>query len=252
MTSSRVVPLMVLLAACGGASSGTPDGAIDAVVIDDASGGLDAGSDAQIDAVQADAMLTTLSVWDGVDGLPEASCVPWTLLDTADPEAPVLAAGVLTLADDVDAEVLAYAHGPDVLAMPEELVIEAQVRYGSGSAQGDSRSGAYVGFTLDDDRKNSLYIDDGVVFILTAENTRGPSYSGPTTDAQHRYRIEANTTTGAIEVFRDDVSIIVGTTFASPYPVDEGISWGEGSIVARGTADWTTVSHNALVPVACP
>lgn|GEM_PF-6548428 len=222
--------------------------AVDATSVDAST--LDATSaDVQADA---SSRVTTMSGWKAGDGLPEDACVPWTLNNTSNPEAPVLAGGVLTLANNSNGEAMYYSHVAAVLAMPDILVIEAQMKFESGSSQGPSRSGADVAFSLDDNRKNLFFIGDDVIFLLSAENTRGPSYAAPTKDAMHTYRMEVNTKTGGITVFRDNVSVITGNTFVSPYAVARAISWGDASLIARATSVWGAVSHNALIPVACP
>ena len=66
-----------------------------------------------------------------------------------------------------------------------------------------------------------------------------------TDDAFHTYRIEV-AANGSIEVFYDDVSTLTGSSFVSASL--PGISWGEASISALGTSEWTMFSHNAGVP----
>ncbi|MEO6597917.1 MAG: hypothetical protein ABIP94_24505 [Planctomycetota bacterium] len=231
------------------------DGAvIDGAVIDAAS--IDAAiiDGAITDAPAIDAAVTTQSSWTAASGVtPDSGCAPWTLVDTSTPEGPVLAAGQLTLGNDADGEALYYLHPAAVLAMPPVLVIDARVRFGAGGSQTASRSGAGISYAFGDtDRKNTLFIDDGVVFLLSAENTRGPSHVAPTTDAAHTYRIEATAATGTVQVFRDGVPILTGTSFVSTYDVPTAIYFGEASVVAHGTSHWESVSHNALAPVACP
>ena len=228
--------------------------AVDAAAIDapapDAATVVDAG------AVVDDAMVVggPLSTWTAASGLlPDALCVPWTLGDTSTPEQPLLSAGQLTLGNDVDGETLYYLHPEAALAMPAVLVIEARVQFVSGGSQTPSRSGASISFSVGaTDRKNALFIDDGVVFLLTAENTRGPSAAVATTDQVHTYRIEVTLATSAIQVFRDGAPILTGAAFVSTYDVPTAIYFGEASVVAHGTSIWESVTHNALAPSACP
>lgn len=244
---------LITVAACGGSSGGSDDADAAPPRVDGV--GLADGplADApRVDAVPVDAGPTTTSAWTAAAGLPETACVPWVLHDTAEPEGPTIAGGVMTLGDDSDGEAMYYAHPPEALAFPTNLVIEATMRFVSGTSQQTGRTGAAVGFTLDDDRKNLLFIGDGVVFMLSAENTRGAQATVATTDAPHAYRIEADTVTGDIEVFQDDVSLFTTTTFLSPYDVENGINFGEASLIAHATSEWTSVTHNALSPVACP
>ncbi|MFN0249487.1 MAG: hypothetical protein ACKV2T_21565 [Kofleriaceae bacterium] len=238
----RRVLVLLLIAACG------DDGVrrlADAPTVDDAA------ADAAADALP-DAGPTTRSEWDASSGVPPntISCVPWTLVDTSD-EDPVLASGELTLGNNSDGETLYFAH-TTVLTMPAMLVIEGRVRYGGGTSQANSRTSTMINFSLANDMKNSLFIGDGEIFMLTAESTRDTPHTAATNDVVHSYRIEVNTTTYAVAVFRDGVSVLVGTLFLSPYDVPDAITWGEGSIVANGSSHWTHVSHNALTAVVCP
>ena len=176
-----------------------------------------------------------------------------TLGDTSTPEQPLLSAGQLTLGNDVDSETLYYIHPEAVLALPAVLVIEARVQFVSGGSQTPSRSGASISFSVGaTDQKNALFIDDGVVFLLSAENTRGPSAAVATTDQVHLYRIELTLATSAIQVFRDGAPILTGAAFVSTYDVPTAIYFGEASVVAHGTSSWESVTHNALAPSACP
>lgn len=198
---------------------------------------------------------TTQSTWTAASGqLPDQLCVPWELTDTSTPEQPILnAVPELILGNNVDSESMYYLHPAAALALPPVTIIETRMEFGSGSSQGPSRSGASISFADGpSDRKNALFIDEGVVFLLSAENTRGPSAAMPTSDTPHDYRIEITWATGAIAVFRDNAPLLTGATFVSPYDVPTAIYFGESSIVAHGTSIWESVSHNALAATACP
>ena len=242
----RAALVLVTLAACG------DDGVrrlADAPLAPDAA--VDAATDAMIDGA-IDAAPTTQSTWTAASGMtPDViGCVPWTLVDTSD-EDPVLGGGELSLVNNADAETLFYSH-TTVLTMPAMLVIEAQVRYGGGTGQGIARTSTAIGFALANDMKNTLFIRDGEIFLLTAENTADAPFATTTTDAAHTYRIEVNTTTNAITVLRDGIAVLTGSLFLSPYDVSDYITWGESSVVVNGGSHWTRVSHNALSPIVCP
>ncbi|MBK9031339.1 MAG: hypothetical protein IPL61_08375 [Myxococcales bacterium] len=222
----------------------------DAAAVDAAAVDATAADALDVDAVAA----TTQSDWAAASGLlPTQVCVPWELTDTSTPEAPVQNLTELILGNDADAEAMYYLHPEAVLALPAVLVIEARMEFGSGGSQGPSRSGAAISFAEGPtDRKNALFIDDGVVFLLASENARGASAAVATTDMPHTYRIEVTMTTGAIAVFRDAQPLLTGALFVSPYDVPTAIYFGESSVVAHGTSIWERVTHNALAPVACP
>lgn len=248
------VVAVALAVGCGSSDEGSST--VDA-------GLADAGGDASVpdastpvpdaNVPPADAGVTTVSIWSAGGETPDQACAPWTLVDTSEPEAPITGETILTLGNDINGEVLYYAHDPELLAFPELLVIEARVRFESGAAQIDARTAAGIIFIdSTSDTQNSLYIGQDTVFLLTAENTRGPTAAVATTDEAHTYRIEVDTTTGAIEVFRDGVSILEGAMFGNSGIANDVISWGEVSIVARGVAHWESFQHNALKPLVCP
>lgn len=209
------------------------------------------------DLGEADAGVVPSSTvtWSAADGLPDQACAGWTLVDTAEPEDPVLAGAVISLSTDTQTENLYYYQPEADLIVPVRLVMEATVRYVSGGSSTPSRSPGSFGFRLTPDRvKNGLFIEDGAIFLLESENVRGPSVSLNTSDAQHSYRIEAEVALGgAIEVFQDDVLVLSGLTFQDPdVSAPPVLHFGEASLFASGTTEWGAVTHNAHQPVICP
>src|SRR5262245_26693181 len=140
------------------------------------------------------------------------------------------------------------------LITPATLVIEARVRLANGTSSDASRGPAVVltryGNPL---RTVAFYITTTEVFLTSADTVKGNAAAVATTDGPHTYRIEVNTTTHAIDVKRDSVSVVSGTAFleqdGSATPI---VLWGEGSSVATGSSEWESVVHNAHVLKACP
>lgn len=239
--------VLVVVVGCGGDSGDVVDaGASDARDVD-APG---------IDAPPPDAAPSSTVTWSATEGTPDTDCAPWTLVNTADVETPSVAAGELTLGTSANAENMFYSHlDTDLLAPPPAtVIIEARARLVSGASSTGHRGPASVGFRLGSDlKKNSLYLVDGEIFLLSDENVKGPSAQLATTDAFHTYRLEVDTTTGAITVFRDGTSVLTGMTFPEPaVGSTPGILFGDPTVFAHGTSAWTSVSHNAHTAIVCP
>jgi len=153
-----------------------------------------------------------------------------------------------------DAENTYYAQDEADLVTPSILRFGVRMRFVSGAASTASRAPASFGFRLGPDRKkNAIYIRDGSIFLLTAENTAGPSVSIATSDQPHDYLIVADLTTGAIEARQDGVVVLTGATYPEPDPnAPPGIYFGEASLFGRGVSEWLGVEHNAHAPNNCP
>src|SRR6185295_17789533 len=129
---------------------------------------------------------TTMSnnaVWDSAgDVTPDMACAPWTLVDTATPEDPVHTGLVLDLTDDADAEDMYYTQTGADLIQPPVLVISVDMRFVSGASTSTARAPAAIlwrtGPSLD---KNTLFIGDGELFLMTDDATRGATFTAPTT-----------------------------------------------------------------------
>ena len=97
--------------------------------------------------------------------------------------------------------------------------------------------------------RNTLYLEDGSIFLLTDSSTKGASASVATSDAMHTYRITVDTTTHAMTVSRDGVDTLTGTAFTGSDPSTPTIYFGDSSGAALGTSAWEYVGHNAT---SCP
>jgi len=285
-----VSPLAAFISACADDDASPPQGSVDGGTLDVAvleaaladvavpdaaktdgagpeTGAIDAGSDATstdatIDSAtdggsDADApALTNNATWLASSGLlPSAACAAWTLVDTAAAKDPVLGAGIVTLATDADGENMYYAQGAGVTVTPATLVVEARVKLVSGTSSAAARGPAnvtirYGSGTL---RQVAFHIASGEIFLNSSENVKGATASVATTDAAHTYRIEIDTATHATTVFRDSVSTLTATAFVETNGAAErSILFGEASTFAKGSAEWTSVTHNAHALAPCP
>lgn len=177
----------------------------------------------------------------------ELLCQPWVKSDTADPEEPALAGGILTLSTSLTSEGMWYKHSDTMLSMPAQLVIEARLRYVSGFADVSTRAPVLILFTTEQDRGNALFIGNGEIFINADNHLRDQTAFVPTSDAFHTYRIEVDTVTGGIQVLYDGVPALSGSLFVSaPFNGSEPrVLFGEGSIHTYSTSEWMYVKHNA-------
>ena len=176
---------------------------------------------------------------------PEQVCPPWSLFDTAQPEAPFLSGEKLIIGTSDISEILGYEQlGPD-LVIPNPLIVEARLKFVSGSSVHPARAPVLVHTVVSPAVGNGLYIGRDDIFILSSDLIRGQSASVDTDDAFHTYRIEISS--GVVKVFYDGVLTLTGSTFFSipNFGNNLNIFWGEGSILAQGTSEWEFVRHNA-------
>jgi hypothetical protein len=222
------------------------DGSVDAAEPSDA--GVDASTD-------ADAQVQTNNgSWSTASGLPSAACTAWTLVDTATAHDPAIASGVMTLATDAVGENMYWLQGATDLITPPVIVVEGRLRLVSGSSTNASRAPATIVVRYGNPlRAAAFYVGSDVAFLNSGELTKGASTNVTTTDALHTYRLEIDTTTHAITVKRDAVSILTGTAYVETESGTTAVVlFGEGSILAKGTSEWASVTHNAHASSPCP
>lgn len=196
-----------------------------------------------------------VSTWTASSGLrPDQIFPAWTLNDTASPENPVLSGGALTLATSPDVELMSYIQSGSLVDTSGDFYIEATVKRISGSSSSSNRAPIAIGFTTVGSLGNILFIGNDEMFFLTAADAKGATASVQTDDAFHTYRIEVSSS-GAIKVFYDSVEKLTSATVnnSSINGSTPRVLWGEGTILASGTSEWQSVSHNALAqPVPEP
>lgn len=185
--------------------------------------------------------------------LPESPC--WKLIDTANPEQPLVAGGKLTLSSSADAENMFFLWDSK-LNFPAKLVFEARMRRVSGSSSHTARTPAVMGVTTLPGVGNALFIGQDEIFLLAGNLVKGASASLDTDDLAHTYRMEVTGTAqgSQIEVFYDSETSprLQGTTFfdTSANGLAPRLQFGEASNLSWGTSEWEWVSHNAG-PASC-
>jgi hypothetical protein len=232
----------------GPADAGAPDaGRLDAGAAD-AGAGVDSGvPDAGMLSCCMRLGFTLTATWLASDGgLPNLSCPPWALTDSAAPEDPAFAGGALVVDTSADTENMYYLHQGAEVFTGAAVVLEARLRLVSGSASVSSRGPVnIIGVFGPLKRKAALQIEVGGIFLNSDENVRGASATLDTTTAPRDYRIEVDQATGAIQVFVDGVSTLTGQTFPAPTGTNVQVLWGEGSLFAHGRSEWFFFRHSA-------
>jgi hypothetical protein len=189
----------------------------------------------------------TEAVWDAAIGLtPDQVCPAYTLTDTAPGTDPVLTDGMLTLSTAAAAEDMFYVQTDLTSPAPDPLVVEARLRFTSGSSTLPNRGPAAVAITTAENTGTLFFVGTDTIFLTADGDVRGPSAAVDTDGAFHTYRIEI-TAAGAVTVFYDGTSTLTGATYTSApaFGAVPRILWGEGSIAAFGTHDWQSFRHNA-------
>ena len=241
MTSTRIRHMTIrgfaffVVVGCGAVSSNETDAGI--------------GKDAPSIDTSVDAAWTTNSVWKATDGLPDASCAPWTLKNGSTPEVPLLADGTLALTNDAASESLYYEQGAAMLTPVTTFIVDARLRFVSGISTSAARSHLAILLTMGG-KETDFFLEDGAIFLNSGESTRGPATNVATSDAFHDYRIEMHVPSGGISISQDGTLVLTGTAYATS--ASDGIAFGDATGVAYGTSEWRRLSHNAHVLGPCP
>ena len=189
------------------------------------------------------------SIWIAAGGvLPDSACPAW--VKGVSDSTPMITGGQLRIHTEAFAQNAYYLQRDSVLMIPDTLVVEARLRFVSGSDYigpcGHYRQAAVVSITIAGSTGLLFFVGDNEIFLTNGQCSGIVSLVVPTKDAAHTYRIEvANGST--VRVYRDGALALTGTTYASVSDHGSGtrILWGEGSSFAYGTTYWEWVKHNA-------
>jgi hypothetical protein len=180
---------------------------------------------------------------------------PWVLANTALPAQPTVQNGQLVVETAMDAENMFYTQSRTDLTFPfpSTFVLEASVRYVSGSTSHQARAPITIQVNPLPLVGNTLNVGCNEIFILSADLQRGATAAVSTADRAHTYRIEiaAAAAGSAIRVYYDNgvTPVLAGATFQNPnFFGHENVSFGEGSSLATGCSEWEFVRHNAGSP----
>jgi hypothetical protein len=193
------------------------------------------------------------SLWHADAGAYPDELCPWVLTDAAEPEAPVLSNGVLTLSTS-DASENLYYEQTSLLEIPDTLLISARLRVVDEThIEGNPRLGVAIAFTVAPDSANILWLGRDTAFLWSAFGAMGPPALVDTDDGFHTYTIEV-VDHSAITVYQDGTPILTGSILASPnFANAPDIYWGDGTGNASAVSEWEFMRHNAnTVPCGSP
>ena len=200
---------------------------------------------------RADARTPTESAWQAASGLlPTQVCPAWTLMDTSAAD-PVLAPSGLTISDAPGEDLFYFqTDALDVLPVPDPIVVEAKMRFISGTSSGNNRAPANIVITTAANTGTLFGIGADQIFLTGVGDVRSQTASVDTDGAFHTYRIEV-TAAGDVTVFYDGAPTLSGTIHmsADAFGPVRRIIWGEGSHIASGSHVWESVAHNLAT---CP
>ena len=180
---------------------------------------------------------------------PEDVCPAWKLVDTAPSAHPVLGADGLVLATDAPTQDMFYTQTTALMSpLPDPIVVEATVKFGSGTSSTPSRGPIAIAVTTAANSGALFFVGDGEIFVTADGDVRGQSAAVDTAAAAHTYHVEV-TRAGAVSVAYDGTPTLTGATYTSAdaFGGTPRILWGEGSKFASGRETWTSFQHNAAV-----
>jgi PEP-CTERM motif len=198
-----------------------------------------------------------VATWDGASGhTPDQ--VSWDLNNT-DSHSPSFAGGVLSLhTGNSNGTLQTYSmSGADLdQSAGSGYWMEASMRFGSGSYYpGWARSNASMGVTFANGMRSILHIRADRIFLLNGDNSIGAnSTSIDTDDAFHTYRMEIDGTAAhsMVRVYQDNVLVLSDDAVFYNGAATSRVWFGDGTTLAYGTSDWTSVSHNMAGVSAVP
>jgi hypothetical protein len=189
----------------------------------------------------------SVSDWEASSGKLPTQIAPPYGLDTAGTFSTILNPGFLSVSTTGDSSLAFYAQYGPTVDTSGSFYVQAGVKIVSDSSSFDAREAAAIFITTAPGVGNVLYIGDGRVFLLASGNVRGDTALVPTTDGFHNYELDV-AANGALTVFYDGTEILTGQTFSSESNNgdQERVGWGDLSVFASGTSDWSYVRHDAL------
>jgi hypothetical protein len=189
------------------------------------------------------------SKWDGATHrLPDSICPAWHFLTPNGAPIPSFVGDTLVISSSTDLQNPRYNQDSTQIAPPAIWTIEFRMRLIQSVPGYSSVGGASVYFSTQPHFSNCLQIRDGEILLWDRTDTAGPRVSLDTKNQFHTYRIEANSSTGSVNVFHDNTLVLSGNEFVDPlwntfYP----ISFGDGSSYAHGTSEWLYFKHNGYI-----
>lgn len=188
------------------------------------------------------------AVWTAASGLFPTNASPSWYFYSEPASTMTIGAGSLRIETSPAFARATYFHDRDVLSIPTNFVIEARVRYISGSSTVPGRAAAGISFFTRKGVANWLWIGQDEVFVNSgARLQRGAVASVDTDDAFHTYRIEFHgvASGSGFDVFHDGTLVLSGSLFLDDEDQEPEIGWGDVAYEASGVSEWQSFRHNA-------
>jgi hypothetical protein len=190
------------------------------------------------------------AVWNASFGLlPTETPPPW--LFYGEPTNSVfLNPGFLRMETSPEFARATYFQEYNTLSIPTNLVIEARLRFVSGSSAVPGRAPAGIYFYPSKGVANWLWIGKDEIFVNAGARTnKGASASVDTDGSFHTYRIELHGLAAGsrFDVFYDGTFVLTGLLFFDDEDQEPEIAWGDIAYEASGISDWQSFAHNAAL-----
>jgi hypothetical protein len=193
---------------------------------------------------------------------PDVAVPQWDLVDTASPENPSLAAGVLTLGASTLNERMYYSmDGADAdFSGQSSFWLEARLRVNTQSlTAGWWRSPVTMGIGFAGGGLAIFELRRDYVYLRDGDNSRA-AFSNllDTDDEFHTWRLGVlgSTAGSTVNVYQDG-NLVLSDNSVYTFGSGNRVFWGDSSILASGRSEWTYVSTNlaaapANQPVSAP
>jgi hypothetical protein len=203
--------------------------------------------------------------WHATDGTtPDAAVPQWDLVDSASPENPVLAGGVLSLATNALAERMYYSmDGADAdFSGQTSYWLEARLRVNTQSlTSGWWRAPVTMGIGFAGGGLAIFELRRDYVYLRDGDNSRAAFRNDLDTDDDfHTWRMEVlgSTAGSTVKVYQDG-NLVLSDSSVYNFGSGDRVFWGDASVIAGGRSEWTYVSTNlaalagtGTTPVSAP
>jgi hypothetical protein len=194
----------------------------------------------------AGAQAQSLSEWEASSGvLPDEAGLGYTVIQAGNVPAPTLESGVLTVSTSQNADNYYYVQVEPDVEPDRAFTIDWEMRLLSGSSSSTARAPFMMFITIDENVGTLLGIDADRIFFVVAGLNAGPPALVDTDDAFHAYRLEHDGSGGFV-LYQDDVQLLSAAAYesAGSHGPLKRFGWGEGSILARGSFEISSMTHD--------
>jgi len=153
--------------------------------------------------------------------------------------------GVLTLTRPDPNKHYYYQQSGSAIQFPQRFVMEARMRYVSGTVSDTLRLPVTIGFIADPLHSAGFQIGRDTIVFWSAPEVVGARIELDTDSAFHNYRIEMDSLT-SVRYYYDDSLIWSSPTVPPGSGTGPVVWWGGVAGGVTGVSEWQFVRHNAL------